>query len=116
LVSDHSPVVIRGRNEASGGLSGVGIGAFGSPEEQDVRFWFVDFVVLPATGLLDAECSPFLFSEEFAFMWYFLHDFFGEDNVAVFVVVIAVFLGVLNFGRVVWHLNTLYYVWNSELV
>jgi TRAP-type C4-dicarboxylate transport system permease small subunit len=48
-----------------------------------------------------------LFGEKLAFMGYFFHDLFWEDDVTVFVVIITVFLGVFNLCGVVGHLNVI---------
>lgn len=48
------------RNEARGRKAGLGISAFGSAEEEDVRFGAVELVMYPAARLLNSDCSPFL--------------------------------------------------------
>ena len=46
--------------------AGVGVCAEGPSEEEDEWLWFVDFVVDPSSGLLDADGSPLLFDQESA--------------------------------------------------
>lgn len=48
------------RNEPRGRKASLGVGAFSSAEEQDVRLGAVQFVVYPAARLLNSHCSPFL--------------------------------------------------------
>jgi hypothetical protein len=79
------------------------VGAFGSPEEEDVGLWFVDFVVDPTSGLLNADASPLGLGKELSFVGDFLVDLLGEDDVAILVEVIEVLLGVLDFAGVVRH-------------
>ena len=66
-------------------------------------FWPMNFKMNPASGLLYAQLSPLIFSQKFAFGVHFLEDFFGENDMSVFVVVVAVFVGVLDFGGIVRH-------------
>ena len=101
----QSPIVIRRGFEARRRLSGVGVGALGSAEEQDVGFGLVDFVVLPPPGLLDAQEPPLVFGEELALLGDFLHDLLGQDHVPVLVVVVVVFFRVFDLARVMRHLN-----------
>lgn len=61
------------------------------------------FEMNPASGLLNAELSPLMLSEKFAFGVHFLEDLFGENDVSVFVVVVGIFVGVLDFGGIVRH-------------
>lgn len=53
-------VSIWGSHKVGGWKSSLGVGSLGSSEEEDVGFWFVKFVVDPASGLLDSDGSPFL--------------------------------------------------------
>ena len=79
------------------------VGALGSPEEEDVGFRLVYFIVDPSSGLLYSEGPPLVLGEEFAFVGDFPVDFLGENDVPVLVVVVAVFFGVLYFGGIVGH-------------
>lgn len=92
-------------HEVAGGLPSVGIGALGAPEEQDVGFGLMDFIVVPAAGLLDAEGAPLAFGENFALVGDLAGDFLGQDDVAVLVVVVVVLVGIFDFSRVMRHLN-----------
>lgn len=100
-----SPIVVGRGDEADGWQTGDRVCAFGAAEEQDMGLWLMDFVVDPASGLLDAQCPPLLLAEELALLGDFLHDLFGENHVPVLVVVVVVLLGVFDFRRVVRHLN-----------
>lgn len=69
----------------------------------------VEFVVVPSSGLLDSQSSPFLdndrrygFSEETA-AGDLLIDIAGEDDMTVLIVVVVILVGVLDFIRVMRH-------------
>ena len=54
-------------NKVGRGQSSLGISASGPPEEQNMRFWAMELVVDPASGLLNSERSPFLNDERGTF-------------------------------------------------
>ena len=82
--------------EAWGRETSIGVGAFGSSEEEDVGFRSVDFVVDPTSALLNTKASPFHFGEESATGHLFV-CMFGEDDVSILVEVIKVLVRVLDF-------------------
>lgn len=88
---NHSKVIGRGVKTRRW-ESGSRISTYGSSKEQDVRFWFVYFVVGPSSGLLHSQRSPLLLGEQLPFCLDLLEDILGEDDVTVLVIGVAVFL------------------------
>ena len=82
---------IRRRNEIWWWKACLWVSSLRSPEKENMGFRFVNFVVCPSSRLLYSDSSPLGLREEFAFMWDFLVNFFGEYDVSVLVVVIKVF-------------------------
>ena len=87
-----------GRRQAS-----LRVSALGPPEEEDVGFRLVYFVVSPSSGLLYSKGPPLVLGEEFAFVGDFPVDFLGEYDVPILVVVVTVLFRVLYLGGVVRH-------------
>lgn len=102
IMDDHSEV-IRGRVEALRRESSGGVGADGAAKEQDVGLGTVDFVVHPPPRLLHSQRSPLRLAQQLPLRQDFLVDLLRQHHVPVFVVRVAVFLGVLYFARVVRH-------------
>lgn len=63
----------------------------------------VYFIVDPTSRLLYSELAPLVLSEKFPLVVHFLVDFFGEDHMPVFIVIIEVFIRVFDLGGIVWH-------------
>lgn len=71
----------------------------------------MQFVMSPASGLLDAKASPLIFSQQLV-SWDFSVDFFGQKNMTIFVVIVLILFRVLDLFRVMGHLN----VWKLEII
>ena len=99
--------------ESSGRQSSLRICTSGSSKKQNMWFWLVKFIMSPSSGLLDTKASPFLNEIKRYILWQesvsweFLIDLFGEKDVAVFVRVVLVLVGVLDFVRVMGHFKFL---------
>ena len=57
------------RDKARGRMAGLRIGPLGPPEKQNMGFRFVQLVVNPASGLLNANSPPFL---SYGYMYMFV--------------------------------------------
>ena len=99
----------RGRRE-----SGVGVSSKRSSEEKNEGLGFVDFVVDPASGLLNTKTSPFAFREESS-SGDLLVDGFREEDMTVLIDLVVVLLRVLDFVRVVRHKRVFFLISNIDL-
>lgn len=75
-------------------------------EQQDMRFWLVDLVVLPAQALSDPDVAPLRLVQQLEraggrveqVLWDLLQHRFGKLDVSVFAEVVAVSTKVLSRG------------------
>lgn len=75
-------------------------------EREDVsRPVTMDFIMLPTQTLCNSDCPPFLLTEEAqssglvvieVSFWYHFQQWLGENNVSVFILIIAVPLRIMN--------------------
>ncbi len=97
-----SPVVLRRGHEISRRQPCVRVCVLGPSEEQNVGLRLVDFIVHPPSRLLHSQPSPLVLSHQPPLRQFF-HDVFGDNHMPVFVVIVKILLGILNFGRIVRH-------------
>lgn len=57
----------------------------------------------PASRLLYAKLPPLILSEKLTLVIHLLEDLFGENDMAVLIVVITIFFRVLDLGGIVRH-------------
>ena len=89
-------------NESGRGKSSLRVSSLGSPEEQDVGLRPMQLVVRPSPRLLHSQRSPLILRKN-SVPGHLPVDLLGQDHVSVFIEVVSVFIGVLDFIRIVRH-------------
>ena len=85
-----------------GDLSSLWVGTEWSSKQQNEGLWSMNFIVHPATRLLDSKVAPLLFEEE-TIAGHLLVRSPWQKDMSILIFIVLVLLRVLNFIREMRH-------------